>query len=318
MNKFIKTILFFIIPFIILLIILVFVDPYNILRKEHDLKYKKLKSQISYKINYPLYKLQEYNYNPTDIIILGDSRAKKLNSNFFELVTGEKTMNLAYGGGTIPEIVETFWIANKIHKLKRIYIGVNFNLYNALNCKNRVIEANMIRESLISYLTSKYCIKSTLLILKSIATSKQIEIEKPPFSKEEFWEHQLNVAGPNYFRDYKYPSQYYKDLIKISEYCSQHEIKLIYFIPPTHIDLQDEIRNCGREKENERFIKDLKSLGDEMYDFNYPNDITMNTQNFSDPYHFNDSVSKIVIRIISGDSEYTRTQNNVYKNFSRH
>jgi len=184
MKKFIKTIIVFIIPFIALAMILIYTDPYNVIRKEHDEKFSELKSQISYKINYALYKLQEYNYNPTDIIVLGDSRANTLDSGLFELVTGKRSMNLAYGGGTIREIIETFWIANKIHELKQVYIGINFNLYNALNSKSRVVEANNIRESLISYLTSKYCMKSTFLILKSIAISKQIEIEKPPFSKD--------------------------------------------------------------------------------------------------------------------------------------
>lgn len=293
------------------------IDPYKVIKKENSPKLNELKSEISYKINYPLFKLQEFVNDPTDIIILGDSRANKLNSDLFERLTEENTLNLAYGGGTLPEIVETFWILTKTHKLKQVYIGINFELFNSLNGRSRVNEANRIRESLASYLTSKYSIKSTFLILKSLLTSKKIEIEKPPFNKEEFWRYQLNTTIPNFYKDYKYPIQFYTHLKEISDYCKQNTIDLIFFIPPTHTELQDKIRYFNLEKENEKFISDLRSLKTTLYDFNFANNLTRNKNNFTDPFHFNDSIAKIVTKIIVGDSLSTKKYSDIYIHFSK-
>ena len=317
MKKFIKTILFFIVPFILLFGILYGIDPYNIFKQENNIKLSELKKQISYKINYPLYKLQEYYYNPTDIIVLGDSRANHLNKQNFDSIANEKITNMAYGGGTIQEIVETFWIINKIHKLKKVYIGVNFNLYNALNVRNTVKEADRLRKSKVSYLSSKYCIKSSFFILQSLMTEKKVEIEKPPFSREEFWKHQLKVSGPNFYKNYKYPIIYYDDFREISKYCSNNNIRLVFFIPPTHMDLQKKIKEYNLQKEYEQFKNDLSSLNTDVFDFNFENNMTKDKQNFGDPFHFNNTYEQIIIKVISSDKHKVRTHNNVYKKLPR-
>lgn len=313
MNKFITTILYFLVPFLLMALILIYIDPYNIIKREKNEDLLKLKKQISYKKNYALYKLQEYYYNPSDIIVLGDSRANRLSKQSFDSISSEKVTNLAYGGGTIQEIVETFWIINGMHKVKKIYIGLNFNLYNALNVRNSVKTANNLRNSIPSYLFSRYCIESSFLIIKSLIINEDIDIEKPPFSKEKFWEHQLNVSGPNFYKNYKYPSIYFNDLYKISEYCRDNKIELVFFIPPTHIDLQNKIKEYQLEKDNEQFKKDLVSLNVPVIDFNFENSMTKNKQNFGDPFHFNDTFEQIIINVISSRNSKVRTHNNVYK-----
>lgn len=313
MKKFTSTILLFAVPFIFILIIMSYLDPFNIIHEEKDSKMEELKKNISYKINYPLYKLQEYSYHPTEIIILGDSRANKLSQQAFDSINGEQVTNLAYGAGTMEEIVETFWIINEMHKLKKVYIGINFNLYNALNNGNRVKDANRLRNNKVSYLTSKYCIKSSFYILKSLITGGKVDIEKPPFSKEEFWEHQLITSGPSFYQNYKYPSTIKKDLVEMSRYCHDNNIKLVFFIPPTHIDLQDKIKEYHLEKENEQFKKDLISLNMPLYDFDFENIITKNKQNFSDPYHFTRKLVPILVNVISEKNYETQMDSTIYK-----
>lgn len=312
MKKFISTILYFLLPFLFMTMILIYIDPYNIIRREKNEDLLRLKKQISYKKNYALFKLQEYYYNPTDVIVLGDSRANSLGAKSFDSISDEKVTNLAYGGGTIQEIVETFWIINKMHKLKKVYIGINFNLYNALNVRNSVKTANDLRNSIPSYLFSRYCIESSYLIIKSLIINEDIDIEKPPFSKEKFWEHQLNVSGPNFYNNYKYPSNYYDDLYEISEYCRENKIELVLFIPPTHIDLQNKIHEYHLGKDNEKFKKDLISLNAPVFDFNFENTMTKNKDNFGDPFHFRGEYVEIIINVIS-ENKKARTHNNVYK-----
>ncbi len=315
--KFLKNIFYFSVPFIVLTILLVYIDPYNIIRKEKNSELQRVKQQISYRVNYPLFGLQKYDNNPTDIIILGDSRANSINENLFEEVTNKKSTNLAYGGGSIREIIETFWIASKIHRPKEVYIGINFNLYNKFNNKNRVTEANEIRTSIPSYLLSKYCFKSAFLILKSMLTNRKTSIEKPPFARDKFWQYQLDIAGPYFFENYKYPMNYFTEFQKISEYCKRHKIKLTFFIPPTHIDLQSKIKEYKLEKEYKRFIDDLVSFKNPVYDFNFSNSMTLDKNNFKDPFHFNDFFAQIIVGIISGDSSYWGIHSKEYRLFNK-
>lgn len=314
MKKLIKTVIYFIAPIILIMGVLYYIDPYNIIRRENNPKLKELKELISYKINYSLYKIQDYYWNPTDVIVLGDSRANHLSEKSFEKLTGEKVKNLAYGGGSIQEVVETFWTVNEIHTLKKVYIGLNFNLYNALNTRNNVEQTNSLRKSTASYLSSKYCIKASFLMLKSIITNEKIEIEKPPYSREDFWKYQLNISGPIFFKNYEYPSKYYTDLKLISDYCLSHNISLIFFIPPIHTDLQEKVIEYHLEKEYEQFKLDLASLSVPVYDFNYVNDMTKNKQNFGDPFHFQGDYEEIIINVISSNSKEAQPYNkDVYK-----
>lgn len=313
---FIKEICFFSVPFIVLFVFMIYLDPYNILRQEQNSELLKLKQQISSKVNYPLYGIQKYYNKPTDAIILGDSRANSLNEVLFLKLTNKKSTNLAYGGGSIQEIIDTFWIVSKIHKPREVYIGINFNLYNELNNKNRVEEANKIRNSKISYLLSKYCIKSTFLILKSMITNKSISLERPPMSRREFWNYQLSISGPMFYEHYIYPALYFKELQSITDYCKKNKIKLIFFIPPTHIDLQLKVKEYKLGKEYKRFIDDLVSLNVTLYDFDFPNFMTMNKNNFRDPFHCNSSYSEIIINILNGDNRFLTSYNKIYRRYN--
>jgi hypothetical protein len=171
---------------------------------------------------------------------------------------------------------------------------------------NRVREAIDLKSAPFSYLFSQYCFKSTFLILKSLITGKKIDIEKPGLNKAEFWKYQLESSANNFYRDYKYPEQMFAGLSDISKYCEKNGIKLIFFIPPTHIDLQQKVNEFKLVSKEKKFKSDLAKIGI-VYDFDYPNKITQNRTNYTDPFHHSDSISNVVIKeIITGNLHYGR------------
>ena len=313
MSQFIKRMLFFSSPIFIYILLVLYIDPFNIIQKESNQRLIELKQSISGKVNYPLYKLQKFSDDPTDIVLFGDSRTDKLETRVFDSLTKISSTNLAYGGGTLPEIIKSFWYATKVHNLRQVYIGINFNLYNADNSMDRVTEAINLKNSPISYLLSQACFKSSSLIIKSLINGKTVTIEKPDISKDEFWKYQLESSANNFYRNYKYPNNYFKGLLEISDYCKKKNIKLIFFVPPTHIELQQKVNEFELNAAEIRFKSDLSKLG-LFYDFDYPNSLTENKGNFSDPFHYNDSIANIVINeIVTGKINYARTHNNGYK-----
>lgn len=86
---------------------------------------------------------------------------------------------------------------------------------------------------------------------------------------------------------------------------------------PNHIDLQNKIKEFHLEKEYEIYKIDLISLNTLVLDFNFENSMTINKQNFGDPFHFNSIFEKIIINVISSGNDKVQTHNNLYKSLGK-
>jgi len=100
-----------------------------------------------------------------------------------------------------------------------------------------------------------------------------------------------------------------KELKEIQNYCLENNINLTYFIPPTHIEVQEKIYEFSLVEENRKFKDDISSLG-KLYDLNYDSEFTRNKENFSDPFHFKRDLASLFINIIFQDStKFTNLEN---------
>ena len=160
---------------------------------------------------------------------------------------------------------------------------------------DRVSEAITLMDDFFAYACCNYTVESTYLIVKSMLWDVETSIGISNTSKEQFWCYQLNVTAKSHYEHYYYPKKYFEDLKLISKYCRENKIKLVFFIPPTHYDLQSKVQEFNLQNYEIRFKNDLIQLGD-LYDFNYPSDLTKNIDNFDDPYHFSSPVAKIIIK----------------------
>lgn len=304
MGSLLKKVLIFTAPFLALVALEVIIDPYNYFSVETDADLLKIKQNIAFKKNDVLYTLIEYNRNPGSSVILGDSRARSLLPHLFEEFTTEKISNLAGTGGSLLDVIKIFWDVSAKKNLKKVYIGVSIETYSGTLLKDKVTTSLDIANSVPLYLLNKYTLETTMLICKSKIFKEKIEVGKPLFSKEEFWKQQMDFEN-QFLKNYSYPENYYEELKKITEYCYKNNIKLVFFISPTHTEMQNKINELTLTKEYERFKNDIRSMGD-LYDFNVPNSITQNKDNFQDPRHFTDSVSRIVIKeMILNKPEYS-------------
>lgn len=296
MKKFINKIFIFLIPIALYLIVVAIMDPYSFFSNSTVIS-SEAKENVSFKLNYPLFKLLKFEHAPKKNIILGDSRSKSLDPNLIDGCSKTEYSNLAYGGGTLQEAILTFWEVSKTEDLTKVAIGINFDLYNASNNNDRVSEAIGLKNNFISYGSSRYVFKSMAVILKNKILNKPYTVGVPEMTTQEFWDYQLNSAANNVYRIYKYPDNYFSELKKIKQYCQKNNIELIFFIPPTHIELQKKIQEFDLVAYQKKFKADLKSLGS-FYDFDFPNALTNNKENFDDPYHCTDAISKIVTETV--------------------
>lgn len=294
MQLLFKKLFIFSVPFLILIALEIIIDPFNYFFAEKNKELGELKNNLARKKNTYLYRLIEYERNQYPGVVLGDSRAQRLMPDFFEEVNGEKIVNLAAGAGSMQDVVKIFWDLSKKKNIRRVYIGVGIEGYSGTLLKDRVSAALEVKNSVPLYLMNKFTLENTMLILKAQLFKQRVEMQEVPFSREAFWQYELQEEN-RFLKNYSYPTNYYNEFKKISEYCLKNGIKLIFIISPAHMEIQNKIAEFKMEQEYERFKKDISSFGD-LYDFNWPNEITKNKANFLDPLHSIDSVSRIMIR----------------------
>lgn len=245
---------------------------------------------ISGRLNPFLWKQIDYNHSLSSRIILGDSRSAIIDSEHLYEITGNDYYNFAYPGGTLLDIIETFWYAQSKVKLKEVYIGINFNLYNDFETKNNVKQSKPILKNYFTYAFSKTVLKSTIMLIDKQYVSKDLVIGKPDMDFEEFWKYSLRETGERFYGKYRYPETYHAELVRISNYCRENHIKLVFFIPPNHTDWQHKIDEYHLADENKAFINDICELG-ELHNLNIDNSFTENKANYRDPMHIhNDSL----------------------------
>ena len=175
MKKFLKNITYFIFPFLIYYFLIYFIDPFNYYNKNIEIS----RINIIAKDTEPhLYKLIDFKHNPKNNILLGDSRTNGLYGAF-----GENKIkfwsNLAYGGASLNEMIQTFWHVTNTKKIDSVLIGVNFNHFNSNNTRNWIKPSLRLTENPISYSFSKYVYLSIVSFSKYVYLSIVKFLRKP-------------------------------------------------------------------------------------------------------------------------------------------
>lgn len=295
MKEFFKKLLLFILPFSLYIGLIVIADPYNYWNHCRVLPIE-TKLQVSKKLNPRLWKVIQFNRAPEPNVLFGDSRVDIIDTDRILELTGQDYFNFAYPGGTLDEVITSFWFATEHIQLKNVIIGCNFNLYNKYNNKNLVKPA-LGSAGMVRYILNGANIKALAMSFYHIFTAKEVTIGNPDMDIEAFWKEQIDGPAARFYKLYKYPDTYYMELKKITEYCRSNNINLTFFIAPTHTDLQAKIDEFSLTEESERFRSDLRSIGN-VIDYDYNTWLTSHYENFSDPFHLNIELDTIIINAL--------------------
>jgi hypothetical protein len=288
--------LLFALPFLLFFLTIIFTDPYNyfgIFKVIPD----NAKEKISYPINTILWKVIQFQRHPSENILLGDSRMHGMDVEKIKQITGEEYFNFGFGGATIAEMYQVFLYATKKVKLKKIYIGLNFNLYNAWN--NRDIAQQTIEsiDNPFSYFLNLNVCESSYYIISSLFSNKPTDLGNPGKTRAEFWKFQLTEGIKKYYAAYQYSEPYYNMLNFIQHYCKNNNIQLTFIIFPTHEDLQAKVTEYKLNSAYDKFKTDIKTLG-RSFDFDISHILNRDSSNFTDPFHYNKAYGERLICIV--------------------
>lgn len=342
----------------------IIVDPYE-LNTFVDLGLQKQK--ISEKAHYPLWKVIHFPKGQTDIVILGDSRARALKNKYWHEIGLTGAYNFGYGGATLHEIYDTFHYVKEQTDLKVLVIGMQLRSFDPSykNGMNRVPEALRLSSNPLEYYTNWFVSR---ISVKNLQQKFQTELSwleaknfhfVPPAAASHISEAQpqathtpptqgechdckvpsivtpadqkaLAVQTNHYFgddlgiwsvlwqpsptvrslpkkfarqvetnaaatwRDFEYSYLFWEYLVEISNWCAQNNVALIFFVPPTIIEMQGRTTEFGFGDLNHRFLADLARLGT-VVDFDFGSPLTRNIERFTDAYHFNSKVARLMV-----------------------
>ncbi|MCP4872815.1 MAG: hypothetical protein GY898_29335 [Proteobacteria bacterium] len=252
------------------------------------------------------WKYAEYPRIKAPVVLLGDSRTRRLPADEFETLLGKPTYNFAFGGATGPDVVEAFWYAAESETLTHAYLGLGVLLLNDGIRGERGRDHREGIEQPLRYYFSPFITKASVYVLIHHWTGRDLTGETPPMDREAFWAFQLGPRTRMFYEGWQYPTHLMERLAEVAAYSAENDIDLTFFMPPGHIDLQDKRDEHGIQTEYERALEELSQLG-RVVDFDFANSMTRNEANFGDPFHTTDDVSRQLARdLVLGDQGLAR------------
>jgi hypothetical protein len=292
-KKFLVKVCFIILPFSVYLFGIAIIDPFNYFGVSHIID-NKYKEQSSAKFHYTLWKSVEFKKSPSDYVLFGDSRMAAIDTVSVRNITGKPFYNFSFGGGTIPEMIDAFWFADKHANLKEVYFGIGFINFNKVQSMNRFIESSSMINNPMLYLINKIVLKSAAYNVFIKLSGEEVDVERPSLSRDIFWTATLGDPTTALLRRFEYPDAFIIELKKVVKYCEDNDIKMTFIIPPIHVDLQNKFSEFGLLEQKNVFNSELRNLG-KVIDFAFVNGFTENRDNFSDPYHPNTKGTSIFV-----------------------
>lgn len=291
MKKLLFKIWLLLVPFVVIAIIVIIIDPYNYFLKENfisdNVKFEVInRSAKSMPRGNTLWKMIDFKRSPAENIIIGDSRAYDLNVDTIKKISGLDIYNFGIPGGNYNSIIKTFWYICKFLKPERVYIQVGFHNYSSSSVYDLVNDAQNVMKKPYLFFTRFYFFGESMLDVYYSIFRKPDQKKNSGFDQEN-WNSVIENQGKSYLSTMKYPSAYYDELGKISEYCRKNNIELAFIIFPDNQDFHDLVSAYSLDDEYNQYKKDIQSLST-VYDFDtQDSEISKDRNNYRDIYHLN-------------------------------
>ncbi|EON76177.1 hypothetical protein ADIS_3305 [Lunatimonas lonarensis] len=287
-------------PFGVYLIVVFFVDPFNYINRvpfSHDPE----KTKIALEESPHLFKLVAFRNDPKSNLVLGDSRSNGIYPQF----DNGSWSNLAYGGASLREIIDSYWFSVKYAQLDTVLIGVSLSQYSRFNKRFWVEETIERQSSFLAYTLNKHTFNATFRFLgkrllpddhsPSVDSQATEDFEA---EKQYHWSKKLDEVD-KFFSNLGYPSDYFEQLKEIAADCERRGTVLLFWVPPSHTDYRSKVLEYQVDEYEATFLEDLSSLGS-VYHFDFPSTLTNDYENFRDPVHFTDPIARVLFEVLTG------------------
>lgn len=305
---------FFCIPFAVYALCCILVDPYQYFGGGIHIPDKE---ELAIKLNAPLWKALRAREGVEENVVFGNSKIAQFRGDSIQASTGELYSNLAFGGATLDEQINMFWIVSNKHQIKRAYFEVDLVSYNSSNRRDRVKGVRNILENPALYVFNFNVLIGITDTVKSLATSQSVGKTIITQTRDEFWSWQLNSVLNRYLDSYSFPADLEELLTEVKVEAETKGIELAFVFCPVHEDIYAAVYG-GRYDllpAKQKIIQLLLPMGN-VIDADLVNSVTVNRDNFGDPFHMDlDLLNQMYANRIFADSAelYSDSLVRVYK-----
>ena len=245
MFKLAKKLAIILLPIIIYFAAFIYFEPYN---------YFGLK-QSEYTADSAIVRVRNYNADPANVLIVGDSRMAHFDMALVEELVGEKVGQLAFGGASFNEAMDLLEYAlERNPDIHTIYCEASFYTLNQNYFKDRMSSIETIAENPLAYMLN---FNYTIEMLSNVRWVLQ-GVENVATPHHEDWKHEDYYYEDGTKRPYRRNLEEYalnniygvcdgyvldmadiERYIEIAKMCDEKGIKLYTVMPPVDQSLID-------------------------------------------------------------------------------
>jgi hypothetical protein len=278
-------------PFIAWAAAVVVVDPFDYFNVSHVYtEDNKIKNAAS--LNWVVFNMLKEKHAPSENLIIGDSRAESLPLDQIDELTGQKFFKLSANALKLNESFDLYDFANSIRPVKRVVFTLNFNEFNEFAFADRVHSVESLIKNPLIYLFDRSVAQAGYYVVKAAHTAKASVDMTPPMTNNDFWNYIVTVRAREHYERFRYPEALFLRMQKLVDQAKAQGTEVTFIIVPQHSDFQKRIHEFGLDDEYVQFKKDMSKLDARVIDFDYPNSMTTNRENFRDPLHYSDAFGK--------------------------
>lgn len=289
-KKFILKLVMALIPFILYAVLFVSFEPYN---------YWGIKPLKTGRWATPLARVREFMREPSEYLILGDSRMNLFDLDYVEELTGHRYANLSTGGEELNLTLELYEWALEHVEPKKVVVDASFWQMDEGKSPSAKAVFYMADHPLQYIVTRDYVIETFEALMETfkepvIDKVKLVETDRQEFEtdtkyREDLLEYTLGAILP-LSRGYIYSEESLGYLRVIAEDINSRGGEIVFVAPPVQECVWDYvIEPCNIREQMDDYKKILLGYGT-VYDFEWKSEFVKNQDYYDDGFHFNGSV----------------------------
>ena len=234
-------------------------------------------------------------------IILGDSKLTFLDAQRISKISGEKYLNITYGGCALEESILEFWYTIKRIKIKKVIFELDFHALNNNWRMDRISKYfdmsyfDMLKAYYLDYYNNRMMLEEAYKAVRGIKN-------KEVMNKEEMIKEGIEDKK-EVLKRYIINEEALEELKRISEYCKDNNIELIFFSPPLYSRISELVEAKIDLAERLREIKKELSKNAIVYDMQDKSELSYMESGWLDSSHFTGEIMRQVEDNLAGKSK---------------
>lgn len=283
-----------------------FVDPYGYyLHSRKSYNHSKLIESDPYQ--FKAYQSKKYQL---ETIVLGTSRAMRLNPLLIKSLTGESTYNLGLSAANPYINLRYLQYLIKVDKnLDTVFLGLDFEVFDHLYVQHasfveKRLNSPFYMEDLFSTLLSEKAFKGSIKVLIDNQNKTSTYTKNEFLDDGSFDENYVYAAATNQNTlkviptAYQLSSDSMRAVQQMIDLCRQNNLKLYLYISPVHAIILETFWQSSIWDDYEDWKRQLVSMAP-VWDFSGYHEISMSTlqnqENYNDLSHFSKKTGSLML-----------------------